>query len=160
MSKKKSFWTIRSVIDLVGILGFIMALAIVIGPAIIPARAKLTIYVDHFEESGSSESNATAITIYLKIVNDSPKSANVFNWSSVVWISDWPIEILGQNASRNPPLVLTPSSQTDLSMTQTISGIYNTPIPLVLLYGIEVRIQYQDDVGDLEIDRMYNLPSS
>jgi hypothetical protein len=159
MSEKKSFWVIRNIVDLVGVLGFILAFAIVIVPIISPSptRAKLTIYVDHFEESGSSSSNALAITIFLKIVNDSPKSANIYSWDSSLNITI-PYQVLSQANSRNPPFVLTSSSEADLSITKTVEGMNDTAIPSGVMKNIIVTIQYQDDIGLLQASRTYDLP--
>lgn len=155
--KRRGFWTVRNVIDLVAILGFILALSIAISPFIFPVRAKLTIFIDHFEFSYTSESNSCGFTVFLKIVNDSPKSANVFYWNFSLNMKI-PYQILSQTADRNPPLVLTSSAEADLSMSKTLIGENNTALPNADFKSILVTIQYEDDIGVQEASRSYDFP--
>jgi len=155
--KKKSFWTVNNVTGLIGILGFILAFTIAVTPFLFPVRAKLTIFIDHFEYDFTSESNSFGFTVFLKIVNDSPKSANVFYWN-VSFNIKVPYQIESQTANRNPPLVLTSSAEADLSMSRTLIGENNTPLPNSDLRSIVVTVQYEDDVGVQEASRSYEFP--
>jgi len=157
VEKRKDFWTVRNVVDLVGILGFILAFAIAINPLVFPVRAKLTIFIDHFEFSSSSESNSSGFTVFIRMVNDSPKSANVLFWNFSLTMKI-PYQILSQTASRNPPLVLTSSAEADLSMSKTLIGENNTPVPNADFKSILIIIQYQDDLGVQEAFRSYDFP--
>lgn len=154
--KRRGFWTVRNVVDVVAILGFILALSIAINPLIFPVRAKLTIFIDHFEFSSNSESNSLGFTVFVKIVNDSPKSANVFYWNFSLAIKI-PYQILSQTASRNPPLVLTSSAEADLSLSKTLIGENNTSVPNANFKSILVTIQYEDDIGIQEASRSYDF---
>lgn|GEM_PF-5388881 len=161
MDKKKSFWTFNNVVGLIGILGFILALIIAIGPFVSPTRANLTIFIDHIvvDEPGGGNTSI-GITNILKIVNDSPKSASIYYWN-FSFDMRVPYEIVHQSASRNPPLVLTPSTEIDLNMSQTVTGEYNSPLSLTLAVKSRlITIQYQDDVGTKETSLTYNQPFS
>jgi hypothetical protein len=124
---------------------------------IFPVRAKLTIFIDRFEYNSSSESNSSIFTVFIKIVNDSPKSANIFYWNLSLTIKI-PYQILSQTASRNLPLVLTSSSEADLSMSKTLIGKNNTYVPDFEFKSILITIQYEDDIGLQEAYRSYDFP--
>lgn len=163
MDEKKSFWTIHNAVELAGVLGFILAVlsfAIVIVPFITPARANLTIFIDHFEVDEPGGGNPLGITIFLKIVNDSPKSANIYYWN-FSFNTIVPYEIVSQSASRSPPLVLTSSTEIDLNMSQNVTGENHAPLSLALdIKSMLITIQYQDDVGTKETSITYDHPFS
>jgi hypothetical protein len=160
--KAKGFGTRRNVLDIIFILGFILALITASRPVIFPVRANLTIYIDHFEFSydDPSVSNSSGFTVFLKIVNDSPKSANIFYWNFSLNIKI-PYQILNQTASRGLPLVLPSSAETDLSMTKTLIGENGTAVPNGKFQSILVSIHYEDGDylgGILESSRSYDFP--
>jgi hypothetical protein len=155
--RKKGYWTRRNILDTIFVLGFILTLISTLYPFIVPVRAKLTIFIDHFEFHYTSESNSTGFTVFLKIVNDSPKSANVFYWNFSLNMKI-PYQILSQTANRNPPLVLISSAEADISMSKTLIGQNNTPLPPDSFKSMLVIIQYEDDIGVQETYRIYDFP--
>jgi hypothetical protein len=160
MTEKKSYWTFNNVVGLIGILGFILAFIIAISPFVSPTRANLTIFIDHIVVDMPGGGNPLGFTIFLKIVNDSPKSANIYYWN-FSFNMILPYKIVSQSASRNPPLVLTSSTEIDLNMSQTVTGENNTPLsPTLDIKSMLITIQYQDDVGTKETSLIYDHPFS
>ena len=160
MSEKKSIWTFNNFVGLVGVLGFILAFAIAIGPFVSPTRADLTIFIDHFEVDEPLGGNPLGITVFLKIVNDSPKSVNIYNWN-FSFNMILPYEVVSQSASRSLPLVLTPSTEIDLNMSRTLTGENQFPLsPALDIKSLLITIQYQDDVGTRETSIIYDHPFS
>lgn len=122
---------------------------------IIPARARLTLIIDYPEFLHISDNNATFLTVFVKVVNDSPLIATIREWTlSLNYNVTY--QILSQTDS-HMALILTPSAQTDFNMTRTLIGENNRPLPQTALRSIVVTILYEDYMGLQEATREYGF---
>jgi hypothetical protein len=120
-----------------------------------PSRAKLTLIIDYPEFRYVSGINSFDLTVFVKIVNDSPMTATIREWNLFLNFNVT-YQILNQVDS-HMGLILAPSAQTDFNMSRTLVGENNTPLPQTALRSILVTILYEDDIGLQEARREYGF---
>ena len=120
-----------------------------------PSRAKLTLIIDYPEFRYVSGINSFDLTVFVKIVNDSPMTATIREWNLFLNFNVT-YQILNQVDS-HMGLILTPSAQTDFNMSRTLVGENNTPLPQTALRSILVTILYEDVIGLQEARREYGF---
>lgn len=118
-------------------------------------RAKLTLIIEYPQFTYVSGNTAFDVTVFVKVVNDSPMTATIRNWN-VSFVYSVPYLILN-SADSHMGLILTPSAQTDFNMTRTLVGENNTLLPETALKSILVAIWYEDDKGLQEATREYGF---
>jgi hypothetical protein len=110
-----------------------------------PQRAELTAFIDHLDLNYVSGNPVLDLTVFVKIVNDSPKTASIVNWQLELNF-DKKFQILDQSDSHGAT-ILSPSQQTDFTMSRKIIGENNTALSNTELTTIVVKISYEDDLG-------------
>lgn len=152
--RKRSYWTRRNVLDLIFFLGFVLSMINTFIP-LLPVRAKLTIFVDHYEFDYVNDNPAFTLKVFVKVVNDSPRTANIYNWVLTLNYNKT-FSILDQADSHGSSL-LSPSSQTDFTFSRTLVGENNTRLHEPDLRSIVVTIYYEDDLGSQMATREYDF---
>ena len=121
---------------------------------IILTRARLTLFVEYVGISNGND-NATVVTVYVKVVNDSPKTATIRKWDLLL---DYNVTSnIVNEAFSHMALTLAPSAQTDINMTKTVIGANNSVLPQKALRNVVVTISYEDYIGLQQASREYGF---
>jgi hypothetical protein len=124
-------------------------------PAPPAIRAKLTMFIDYPQFMRATDSTVTDVTVNVKVVNDSPLTATIREWNLYLNYN-MPYEILNKVA-RSGSLMLSPSTQTDFTITTTLEGQNHTVLPDTAIRNIVFTVSYQDDSGLQEATREYGF---
>jgi hypothetical protein len=119
-----------------------------------PVGAKLTVFIDNTGWTYVSGRNDFDLNVYVKVVNDSPKTAFIRGWRLEL---DFKVNYtILRSSESHAALMLSPSSQTEITFSRTITGENNTTISSNDLQKIKVEISYEDDLGSHTALREYN----
>lgn len=121
--KSRSWTTRRNILDFIAVVSLILWILNFIIP-LLPVRARLTLFLDHAEFTRYSGENYFKLAVFVKVVNDSPRTATIRTWDLLLSFNI-SYEILDQ-ANDHYGLMLKPSAQTTLLMNRTLIGKNNT----------------------------------
>lgn len=116
-------------------------------------RARLTLFIDHTTFTWGSGDISWSMTVYLKVVNDSPMTATIRTWNLTPNFN-MTYKVLDEQDS-HLGLILQPSSQTDFNMTRNYIGENNTMLPWNSLRSVTIWMSYEDYLGMQEARREY-----
>ena len=119
------------------------------------SRAKLTIFIDYPQFVRATDSTVTDVTVNIEVVNDSPLTATIREWNLYLNYN-MPYDILNK-MERSGSLMLSPSTQTDFTITTTLEGQNHTVLPDTAIRSIVFTVSYQDDSGLQEATREYGF---
>lgn len=151
-----SFWTRKNIRlrDIIYFAGFIIALLGFILP-LLPQRARLAVFIDYPQFTYYGGSNSFDLTVFVKAVNDSPRTAEIRTWDLDI-VCSLPFNITYEH-SAHYGLFLRPSSQTDFEFSKTLIGENNTLLPQTAIRSLIVTITYEDNLGIQEARTEYSF---